>query len=373
MSKKYQLSITAGYCHDWTVENAVRELFQNQLDSPAEGTHDYDGATLTITNKNISIPTKTLLMGITSKRADDDSVGGKGEGFKLACGILLREGCSVEILNGGVKWTPVFEYNHDFEEQVLVVYETPLPGNTDLTFIVEGIDEDTMDNIVEENIYLRNDITDVLECSMGAVIKDFGGKVFVGGLYVCDEPRLAYSYDFHPSQLKLNRDRKSVDDWDLRMQTSKLLCEVLDVDAVVDLLEGGVFDIKSAEYHAGEEVHKACFEKFRDSSEEQQVVASWEEDKGGLESRYEAKATILRSQPFANIVSKSVEYSNYLSDIEKEDYEEDDRTPLDILEELKGVDAYCDDEELQEVYQQIYEIFNKRGVSWDDTSIEIPF
>jgi hypothetical protein len=51
-------------------------------------------------------------------------------------------------------------------------------------------------------------------------------KVFVGGLFVCDLPakdNYHYSYNFAPNILELDRDRKSVDDFYLQYEATKLL------------------------------------------------------------------------------------------------------------------------------------------------------
>lgn len=366
---KYQLSITKDYCHDWSVENAVRELFQNQLDSPAEGGHTYDGNTLTITSKDMSIPTKTLLLGATTKRNEDDSVGGKGEGYKLACGILLREGLEVEVHNGSVKWTPVFEYHPDFDEEVLFFYEEPLPDNNDLSFIVSGIGEEVFNRIKEENLYLRDDVTDILEGERGNVIKNFGGKIFVGGLYVCEEPRLKYSYDFKPQYLPLNRDRRSVDDWDLRLQTYRLLESLFEMNDLVDDIKQGTYDTQLAKYDGSGSVKDACFYAFAKENEGC-IVAETESDKEELSKKYQGKPVILNNSDFSAMVTGSYRYKEYLRDNEKPEYEEDTRTPLDIIKLLEDCDL---SPEAQGKLNQIISIFEEKGVYWNDETIEIPF
>lgn len=364
--KRYELSITKGYCSDWTIENALREIFQNQLDSQAEGSHSYENDQLKITSYGVSIPAKTLLMGVTTKRGDNDSVGGKGEGFKLAVGILLREGLEVEILNGSVKWVPSFQYSSAFEEDILVIDEHDIPQNYDLTFVVNGVTEDVWDNVVEQCLYLRTDITDTLECSSGTVIKDFGGKIYVGGLFVTDEPTLQFSYDFHPSILKLNRDRKSVDNWNLLWETSRILEEVMEPNEIATLMELGVTDVKSGSHHYGSSIKDACYDLFKEKSNENCVVVDYEMDKEEAKDRYKATPVILNSSSFATLVKDSSSYRSYLEEVKRDDVgDEDQRDVLEVIYDLKdSLIASLSTDDIDE-FQKVIDMFEERGVSWD--------
>ena len=70
--KKYELSLSRNYVSSWGIEEAIRELLQNAKDSNGEDIIDIDksSGTITITNKNTSIPSSTLLLGNTSKKDD---------------------------------------------------------------------------------------------------------------------------------------------------------------------------------------------------------------------------------------------------------------------------------------------------------------
>lgn len=83
--KKYELSLSRNYVSSWGIEEAIRELLQNAKDSNGEDVIDIDksSGTITITNKNTSIPSSTLLLGNTSKRDDLDKIGQFGEGQEL--------------------------------------------------------------------------------------------------------------------------------------------------------------------------------------------------------------------------------------------------------------------------------------------------
>ena len=89
--KKYELSLSRNYVSSWGIEEAIRELLQNAKDSNGEDVIDIDksSGTITITNKNTSIPSSTLLLGNTSKGDDLDKIGQFGEGYKLALLVLV--------------------------------------------------------------------------------------------------------------------------------------------------------------------------------------------------------------------------------------------------------------------------------------------
>jgi hypothetical protein len=48
------------------------------------------------------------------------------------------------------------------------------------------------------------------------------GMMFVNGLYICTSEEFEYGYDFKPDQVKLDRDRKLIPDFDLKWTTSQM-------------------------------------------------------------------------------------------------------------------------------------------------------
>ena len=82
MSKKYWTSLTTTYVADWSAPEAVREVLQNFLDSPAPFEYDFSENELEFINKGITLHQSTILMGSSTKRDELSSVGGKGEGYK---------------------------------------------------------------------------------------------------------------------------------------------------------------------------------------------------------------------------------------------------------------------------------------------------
>ena len=107
---KHQLTISPTYVQDWTYIEAVRELFQNALDNQVVDkdnimyfAYNEEAQELIIGNKTSKLEVNSLLMGYSSKRDDEDTIGRHGEGYKVALMVLLREGKTVTIQNYGKK------------------------------------------------------------------------------------------------------------------------------------------------------------------------------------------------------------------------------------------------------------------------------
>ena len=364
--KKYTLSLSPEYCKDWTVGNAIRELLQNGLDDPSTFEYDFsEDGKIYLTSKGVELPASTLLLGTTTKRGDGTSVGGFGEGYKLALLILTREGYKVEVLNGGKLWTPIYEYSEDFEVNTLVMYETPLEDNDDLTFIVHGVDDNLKSEIIEDCLYLNDDLGEVLEGSIGRVLLDKGGKLYVGGLFVTNIPTHKYSYDFKPNVLKLNRDRKSVESFDLAWQTSRLLSEIKPLDEIVQLVKAKNRDVEFVINH-NHDLKNVAYQNFKKEHTEDSIVAEDYNEKCKLEEEGYENVVILNNDNYRDLVTQSSSYQRYLRNVElpsKDEEEGDQRSPIEMLE-----DWYTHDENMggSITFEEMLDLFKERGLKWDE-------
>lgn len=117
---KYPLSLTSNYVSDWGLWEAVREIIQNALDNKSGHSISYDSnqETLTITSDEVKLEASTLLLGNTSKRDDSSKIGSFGEGYKIACLVLLCRGYAVSINNADVVWEPSFQHSVLFDTDV---------------------------------------------------------------------------------------------------------------------------------------------------------------------------------------------------------------------------------------------------------------
>lgn len=240
---KYELSLSPDYVPSWTVVDAVRELFQNAVDQQAtvEGNEMYwkylPGISeislvgqLRIGNKLSVLSSRSLLLGASTKVGDINTIGQFGEGYKVACLVLLRNGKKVTFYNYGAKevWTPRFKKSRKYGTDILEFdINTKFPWSkvpdNNLTIVIDGITPDEWTAIVESNLHLQEDVESI-EVSQGRILTDIkhASKVFVNGLYVCEHKAYVKGYDFKPKLLRLDRDRKLASSFDLEWLSSKM-------------------------------------------------------------------------------------------------------------------------------------------------------
>ena len=235
--KKYELSLSRNYVSSWGVEEAIRELLQNAKDSDGEEKIliDSEEGLITIINKNTSIPSSTLLLGNTSKKDDLDKIGQFGEGYKLALLVLLREGKEVLIRNGDKLWIPNFEYSETFGCEVLCINETNDSGN-DLIFEISGFDDHELHELQNQFLGINGKTYNAIETSYGQILTDpqFKGKIFVEGLPVYEDDNFNYGYNFEARYVTLDRDRKSINIYELKRLTALSVACCTDNFAFVD-------------------------------------------------------------------------------------------------------------------------------------------
>lgn len=260
---KIELTIAPTYVPSWTYVDAIRELFQNALDQEAQNPEnkaswDYhdDKHELVIRNATSKLTAASLLLGHTTKAGDKATIGQFGEGYKIATLVLLREGKNVVFYNYGIKeiWRPRFVKSRRFGTGILTFFieKKAVWGkksvwervpSADLEIVIEGITpEEYYGEIVPSNLHLRNDYKVLKETEYGDII-DLSGKVFVNGLYVCDYKPYTYGYNFKPEHIKLDRDRRMVNDFDLRWMASKMWSTCKDIDKVLEMIVENKADV----------------------------------------------------------------------------------------------------------------------------------
>lgn len=238
--KKYELSLSRNYVSSWGIKEAIRELLQNSKDgSDGNVNIDKENGIITIANKNTSIPSSTLLLGNTSKKDDLDKIGQFGEGYKLALLVLLREGKDVTIRNGDKLWAPSFQYSENFECEMLCIEETENYGN-DLEFVISPFSQLELNELEAEFLGLNGQTYNSIQTSYGEILtdSDFKGRVFVDGLPVYKDDNFEYGYNFKPCYVSLDRDRKSINIYELKRLTALSVACCMDnftfVDEVID-------------------------------------------------------------------------------------------------------------------------------------------
>lgn len=256
MGSKYELTIDTNYVSDWNIAQAVRELFQNSVDSEVQNPgntsywkYDEDTQKLYIGNKYSVLNVETLLLGVSTKTDDNTTIGQFGEGYKIATVVLLRTNHPITFYNYGAKevWTTKLVKSRRFNGRLVPTFYVDkrypwqkVPDNN-LTIVVENVTSKDYKLICDYILSLHTDIGDTIDCGrFGTILlnPELRGKVFVSGLYVCTNERLNYGYNIKPVFLQLDRDRKTVDNFNLLWTTSRMWVENQERAEFIEMLYG---------------------------------------------------------------------------------------------------------------------------------------
>lgn len=244
--RKYELSISADYVPEWGVVEAAREFYQNAIDEEKRDSSnkmlfEYNPIEekLTIGNKHSELDIKTLLFGTTTKKDNTDMIGNHGEGYKIATVVFLRLGKKVVFNNYCRRevWRPRLVKSRKYDGVLVptffvdtaAVWEK-VPEHS-LMIEISGITPEEYEAIKKSNLHLQGEYQKK-ETAYGDILEDQNhiGKVFVGGLYICEEPRLDIGVDFKPCYVRLERDRSMVNSFDVRWYASKMVEDAQDAE-----------------------------------------------------------------------------------------------------------------------------------------------
>lgn len=222
---KYGIGRT--YLPDWGAKEALREIYQNFVDygeyteivnaSPGER-----GVAVDVILRNNYVPESEgdfLKIGTSGKRDDDSTIGSHGEGLKMAAMVLRREGRDFEIRSGDREYTARM-YDDDFLGECFGFAVDSCPSLTapfQVRFSVDKFDYDMWKGSVvkDEDVVFSN--------YSGSIIKGNPGDVYVGGFYVANVSGLNRAYNFPPSVIPLDRDRRVPSEFDVVWAASRIL------------------------------------------------------------------------------------------------------------------------------------------------------
>lgn len=370
--KKYSTMLTKGYVPDWNVGDGVREFVANCLDSDAQFVYDIGLDYIELTSKDVKLDISCFLLGVSENRHKKDAIGKHGEGSLTGLIPILRGGAQVDIFNGDLLWQPAFEMDYNFNKEVLVINETQgRVGNKDYSVIISNLDQDTIDTVIHNCLYLqdKDSLGNYATAKCGSrVFFDIEGKLYVGGLFVC-ETGLTYSYDLHPSKIKLNRDRKTVCDFDLKGVTANILKEVAEPKKIVEAAHNNVADVSHMAYswctNIPSNVAEEAYKVFKESYGEDAVVADSYSDMVRLQEQGFAKPVVV-SDSFARLINSSSDYQTTFSELEDAIEVEEEKSPLELLEGWKVDWGYDNSPSGLEKFEELLDTFRERGLKWDD-------
>lgn len=309
------------YVSHWTVHDALRELFQNAIDTGHMECHyppEEGKLSVSTLSSEVDLDRRTLALG-TSIKTSEDSRGQFGEGYKLACLVLLRNGMPVTIHTLKEKWVPKLEMNMDLGVKTLSFGILPDVHSDNIVFQIENVSIEDW-NVCRKNILQLGKYPDHFETITDKgkvrVLKDKEqvGRLYVGGIFVSMYRGLSYGFDFSPGMLELGRDRKMVNGHQLLWHTSKTVCDLLDndTDKVLEMLEKGSEELYSSSSLSPKEKDKIYDALSSKHGEETIFLDKWEDN------MYPEDTPIKRVSSFAaSAVQGSDKYKERESKLEK--------------------------------------------------------
>jgi hypothetical protein len=252
----------------WGAWEAFRELIQNALDAADDGGEikvwRANNGTIHIVTTPDVMTRGDLVLGATSKHGSN-ARGRKGEGMKIAMMTLVRLGCAVKVRTGAEIWTPRVEAQEAWGGKECLVIETKsAPNFAGVKIEIDGFSREAFDQslalILDSRIPGTRIPAKTINTSDGTLLDDpvLAGKLFVGGLYVCDLAQafsapFVYGFDFRPDRLELDSDRKLADPWTTRYRIGKMIeaaFQTLSPSIAYDLLRVESFETKQIAQYA---------------------------------------------------------------------------------------------------------------------------
>jgi len=323
--RTFELPMTRNYVAAWGFTEAIREILQNALDSESKFKWDYSDNVLRVISEDSKLDLKSLLLGGTTKQNDENAIGSFGEGYKLALLVLTRLSYDVKVFNAGVLWTPCFKKSTKFGEETLHIEETwvenPPKG---LVFQIGGVPEYRYEDIVKRCLPMQNPSTfgKVLHTIMGDIHVDVPGSLYVNGLFVC-KTDMRHSYDVKPEFITLERDRQTINTWDLYNLSKEMWFLTERFDTIADMIEAGARDMVYAEYDTPDVLKDFLYQHWKNKNPGKIAVNNSEEMKRYIENGM--TNVVIVTQSYHSILNSNDEYKAGAVVLKKD-------TPQEILQ-----------------------------------------
>lgn len=185
-----------------------------------------------------------------------------------------------------------------------------VPDNN-LTIEIQGIYPHDYEQIVESNLHLQ-DVGKVIESTYGRILEDerYESKVFVNGLFVCGYEKYTQGYDFKPEYIKIDRDRKLADSFQLEWLSSKMLSGVVS-DKTIDLIRQGAADTTYIQhnwsYNTRKELPDKTFQSFIDEHGDNAIPVTNQEEFTRINSIGKYNPVFV-NETYSTVIKSSDEY-----------------------------------------------------------------
>lgn len=316
---KIPLTIKEDYCPSWSLFEGVREFMQNGQDATRIGcTFDAvylaDANTIRVKTIGTTLEHKTLLLGESSKRGRQDMLGQQGEGYKIGSLVLCRLGKGVKIRTGEEVWIPAIEHSKQFDANILVFdIQKGRKNVNEIVVDITGVTQEEWDSIKRKFLFIDDSGLQVVESPVGSVLVDGLGAIFVDGISVCKIEKFHHGYNFRPNDVRLDRDRKLMESWEvhtlaakvweaLYMRSTREYCERVDA-----MLAGNVPDVEHFRYEwcVGMNARKQVASRFKEKFGEKTIPVRTDSEAREIEF-YGRHGQVVESESLRTILEQEV-------------------------------------------------------------------
>ena len=216
--------ISENYIPDWTVQDAIREIYQNFIDygeySVNKISVDKDYENVIFSNDFEPDSADLLIIGDSNKTST--SRGKYGEGLKMAALVILRNGGKMVINTTTfyAEFSIITNTNTNIKTLGVTITEPSLytkVSKFDL-WITLPINEF---EAYQDKLIKPIDVIHTTE-EYGSIVNKPKGSIYVGGLFVCVLNDLDYAYDIQSKHVSLDRDRKVPQNFEVKWAISKI-------------------------------------------------------------------------------------------------------------------------------------------------------
>ena len=238
--KKICTGISPDFVKKWTVEEAVREVLQNYLDSRKEfdckGRIWHNDGVVTVRDYGPGIQVRHLALGVSEK--NDEAIGRFGKGLKQALLVLARENRNPSITSNGMVIEPTIEYSEDYQADMMhlnIEEATGQAANVKGCWI-------TFDGSEWELEHGKSYFMHFLKSKYSKIDDNLmlpGGKIFVNGSCVGYIDNAIFSYNLNHAQAEnvMSSDRDMIDQDRFREVAKDMLSKMESRQGMVVILD----------------------------------------------------------------------------------------------------------------------------------------
>ena len=226
--KKLEYPLSPKYIPTWTINEALRELIANALDTNTKVHCVWKNGYGHIVDTAEGIPPSFWVLG----EGNHGVIGQFGEGLKLAMLVLAREKRNVVLETVGYQVIPNLIYSASYDTELLELEYSPNIQEKGTSIHIACTEEEF--NRAKDCFLVFNPIP-VLHAKLG--ILDAPGKIYVNGVFV-QTIRSLWGYNITDKSLA-NRDRSILDWKKIERYIARILALLNNLPLVIKLLEMG--------------------------------------------------------------------------------------------------------------------------------------